>query len=294
MRHDREVIDELEALDTLQGIVRSYGEIASLRMRNIRDMVVKNRAFLTAIDDVFQDVLLAYRQRQLKLNLNRMSKKNEQITFLSHNGKTVKVLLSANTGLYGSVQDDTFRTFIKDLDETECEATIIGKHGLSLFSAEKGENYPYTYFDFPDYGTNQRLLAAIIKHLVQYTQVDLYYPRFESVIAQTPATLSISSETFLQPRKEAKLTHEYIFEPTIEGVLAFFETEVFVSLFDQTTRESQLAKFASRITAMDSADENIGKRRHEVVIIKQVMEHLESNRRQQTLMSSVFLQEPQI
>ena len=43
-----------------------------------------------------------------------------------------------------------------------------------------------------------------------------------------------------------------------EGVASeTFETQIFASLFDQSIRESQLAKFASRILAMDRAEQNI-------------------------------------
>jgi F0F1-type ATP synthase gamma subunit len=48
-----------------------------------------------------------------------------------------------------------------------------------------------------------------------------------------------------------------MFEPSVEKILMFFETQIFASLFDQAVHESQLAKFASRILAMDRAAQNI-------------------------------------
>ena len=42
-----------------------------------------------------------------------------------------------------------------------------------------------------------------------------------------------------------------------ETILIFFEKEMFSSIFEQTLSESQLAKFASRMLAMDAAGEKV-------------------------------------
>ena len=49
----------------------------------------------------------------------------------------------------------------------------------------------------------------------------------------------------------------YLFEPDLEKIVAFFETQIFSNLFKQTVHESHLARLASRITAMEQALERI-------------------------------------
>jgi F0F1-type ATP synthase gamma subunit len=209
-----------------------------------------------------------------------------KVTFLAHNGKTVAVLISANTGFYGNVVQDTFKEFVDNVKKENHEVTIIGKLGLSLYlNHEPGR--PYTYFSLPDYGTDQQKLAEVIRHLVQYEEIRVYHGKYLSVVTQKPNKYIISSGTqLMQPKTEPE--REYIIEPSVEKILGFFETEIFASLFDQTIRESQLAKFASRILAMDNAGVNIRKRLDEVGIEKLKLEHKITNQKILSNLSTVF------
>jgi len=56
--------------------------------------------------------------------------------------------------------------------------------------------------------------------------------------------------------KKREVMH-FLFEPSLEKILAFFETQIFTSMFKQTVHESHLSLFASRINAMESALQNI-------------------------------------
>ena len=46
---------------------------------------------------------------------------------------------------------------------------------------------------------------------------------------------------------------KYIFEPSLETIVIFFETEIFSSLLEQVFHESRLAKLASRMVLLDRA-----------------------------------------
>jgi F0F1-type ATP synthase gamma subunit len=45
----------------------------------------------------------------------------------------------------------------------------------------------------------------------------------------------------------------FIFEPTLEKIFHFFETQIMANLFSQTLLENQLARHASRVNAMEEA-----------------------------------------
>jgi hypothetical protein len=60
----------------------------------------------------------------------------------------------------------------------------------------------------------------------------------------------------------------------------FFEREIFGSLFEQTLRESQLAKFASRLVSMDQAGERIKEKLAETIVSKQQVIHRIQNKKQ--------------
>jgi len=256
MIDDRKISEEIKELQTLSTVTRAYAEIASLRMRSIREFVLKNREFLGDIDKIFRQVLTSYQKEIEKLITE--TKGGEKLTFLAHNGKTVSVLLSANTGLYGDIVSKTFTKYLDETKNENVEITIVGKLGAALFEQARPRT-PFTYFDFPDYLVDNNALSKIVSHIVQYEEIKVYFGKFQSVVTQNPDVFSISAITknTLISGEVAKQTDKYLFEPTLEDVLRFFEQEIFVSLFDQTMRESQLAKFASRIGAMSRATENI-------------------------------------
>lgn len=77
-----------------------------------------------------------------------------------------------------------------------------------------------------------------------------------------------------------------MFEPSLEKILEFFEKQIFASIFEQTMRESQLAKTASRLTTLDTASENIIKKLSIVTSEKNRTFHRQQNKKQLETFSS--------
>jgi ATP synthase F1 gamma subunit len=224
------------------------------------------------------------------LALEKNRGKSEQITFIPHNGKNVSVLMSANTGLYGNIIPDTYRMFIKEAKETKSEITIIGKYGFQLFLSEN-IGKPYTYFDYPDYGEDSNKLYEIIKHIVQYEQIHVYYGKFRNIIYQEPTMLSIVAKIEPTEKKELEVSGKrefYIFEPTLEKILIYFETQIFSSLFQQSIKESQLSKYASRFVAMDKAGLNTKEEIKKLLFEKNRVTHNNLNKKQQSLVAALI------
>ena len=283
MADEQEIQSDIAELTTLRTLVRAYEEIASYRMKRTRDSVLANRQFLTELNDVFEQVRISYARKVNELAKEKGKPGEEKITFLAHNGKTVTVFLSANTGLYGDIVQSVFDLFIEEIRQGKNEVTIVGKHGLSLFLSEEPDR-PYTYFDLPDNAVSSSDLDEIIKHIVQYEEIHVYYGEFINVVQQKPNRLTISAEISLK-EDVVKGKNFFIFEPSLENILMFFETEIFASLFEQSVREGQLAKFASRVMAMDSADVNIAEKLSELKFEKLRVLHRVANRKQLNSMS---------
>ena len=72
----------------------------------------------------------------------------------------------------------------------------------------------------------------------------------------------------------------YIFEPSLETILQFFETEIFASMFEQIVREGELAKNASRVISMDQADINIKLKIKNLKLIALRSRHEKANKKQ--------------
>lgn len=287
MLYLKDIDEEIKQVESLHELTQVYGEIASSRMKKIRGYVLRNREFLDSIKSIFEDTLAAYAQKLSKLVVEGKLKKGGNVTFLAHNGKRVSVLISANTGFFGGIVKETFDEFLKDVRTGDSEATIIGKVGRGMFlEAEPGR--PYIFFDLPDFGIDSTKLSEVIKHLVAYSEIKVYYGKFQSVVTQKPDSQVISAGTPVTDNIVAPKTM-YLFEPSVEDILMFFETQIFASIFDQSLRESQLAKFASRILAMDSASQNISKRISELNLKKLSFSHKVANEKQLNSLSSVVI-----
>lgn len=280
------ITNEIETVNNFKNLCDIYGEIASIRMMKIREAVLKNRDYIFSITQIFYDTLASFLRRGSHISKMHMTPGTNRITFLSHNGKMVFVFISANTGFYGDVVKKTFNKFFNDLKTNEAEVTIIGKIGKKIFT-ENFPQKPYTFFELPDYGTDKNKLLAIINHLVQYDEVRVYYSAYDTVINQRPLMSNLTAGTTLIQKAE-KSKEEFIFEPSVEEILMFFEKEVFGSFFDQTIRENQLSKLSGRIMAMDRASISIKNRLKDVNFDYLKIRHREMNKKQLSSLQSLL------
>ena len=281
---------QINYLEMLQKLTKAYAEISSARMQTVRGGVLSTRDFLESLTEIFHEVRDSYTKEVL--NLAKKKNKKEKLTFLAHNGKVVSVFLSANTGLYGEIMQSTLNRFLEAIDKDGSEITIVGRLGLSLFLS-RYPNRPYTYFDYPDYGNNKEKLTEIVRHLVQYESIHVYYGKFRNIIKQEPDSFEINAQTPINTLAEDKAKGKeeeakYIFEPSLEGILMFFESEMFGSVFQQAINESQLAKFASRMIAMDRASQNILESLGAAKLESLKLAHRLTNKKQLNSVSGIF------
>lgn len=282
----KELTREIEFLTTLRTILETYEEIAATRMARIRSSVLGSRDFLLEINAIFQQVKVSYKaQVDFFMKRNRI-KDPSKLTFIKRNGKTLYVLISANTGLYGDIIRKTYDVFIENLKKEPADVAILGKLGFEIFSAEKIKA-PVTYFEFPDSKMDNEIVQKIVEHIIQYEKVLVFYEQFNNVISQSPIVTNISGDPL--PWEKGGPQARYFFEPSLEKIMEFFEKEIFGSIFQQTIFESELAKFASRMVSLDFASENTKIRLRQVTLAKNRIKHQEDNKRQLEKFASMRL-----
>ncbi|OGK25201.1 hypothetical protein A3A46_01755 [Candidatus Roizmanbacteria bacterium RIFCSPLOWO2_01_FULL_37_13] len=176
--------------------------------------------------------------------------------------KSVSVFLSANTTLYGDIIARIFKLFLENIDKKETDVIIIGRLGRRLYE-ELETKKPYLYFELPDFEINLENLKPVIYYLVKYKTIMVYYGKFESIVTQQAAASNISGDQRFGADKkpgtssDPGLGTKFLFEPSLESIMAFFEDLITLYLFRQTVFETQLARWASRIMAMEKAQVNI-------------------------------------
>ncbi len=141
----------------------------------------------------------------------------------------------------------------------------------------------------PDSSINNDDLKKIIAYIITYEKVFIVYGRFENVITQEPIVTSISGDPLPASQSESGPKIKYFFEPSLDKIMQFFEAEIFASLFEQTVFESQLAKFASRMTSLELRVENITNILKVITLEKEKVRHRIMNKKQLETFSSMAL-----
>lgn len=289
MVNKNKIADELGLVGTFKMLVQAYEEIAVIKMQRVRNSVLSSREYLSRLSEVFYDVKSNYKKQIEKL-LAKNKKGVGAFSFLTQtkNGKSVSLLLSANAGLYGDIVGRVYRLFIESIKKEQTDIVIIGKIGKELFDTEKiGRNYDY--FELPDTGVKLEDLKQIVNKILNYEKVDVFYGKFKTVVSQDPTVTNVSGESFEEAKEEAKEKITFHFEPSLSRIVQFFQNQVFTSLFKQTISESELAKFASRIKAMEDALSNIEKTEGNLISESRRVTKLIRNKKQIEMLAGISM-----
>jgi|SRR5690348_17277122 len=286
------VEEDLEALNTIKDLAESYEEIAVIRMQKIKESVLKTRDFLAGLSDIYVDLKSSY-EREVKDLMERIKKGEKTLLQgLQKNGKTLMVYLSSNGRLYGAVTQKTYRLFMADLKKEEFKGSdiaIIGSAGKEMFEGSS-ERRPFEYFEIPDTSVEVEHIKKIMEKFIQYEKVYVYYGKFGNVIKQTPISTSITGEDIFETEVVSPTPREdkFIFEPTLEKIFHFFETQIMANLFSQTLLENQLARHASRVNAMEEALGHIEEETKKLNALTIRLKHLSQNKKQLETISGVI------
>lgn len=240
---------EILELSDVGKMIQAYQEIAAMRMRRTKEFVLQDRAFLKGLNDIYNEVYTIYDKRP---RMVRAVKSKQYVR--KTNNKTVFVLLSANTGLYGNIVRKTFDLFSRDLKRAPSDVVIAGKFGRKFFE-EVFSNRPFKFFDFEDAGLDIKNAREILRYVLRYENIIVYHGLFENILEQKPVKTVVTGTMGLpETVKSANAkSNRYIFEPSLEEIVSFFENEILSSIFNQSTYEANLSKFASRMISLDRA-----------------------------------------
>jgi len=260
-------------------LVEVYEEVAATQMQKVRGAVLQSRQFQEGLLAVFSRVKKAYLKQQKTAKLHRVS-----------NGRVVAVFVAANSGLYGDIVDRVFDEFVEYVKKDKPDVVILGKLGVSMME-DKLPKFLYNYFDFSDKTVEQESFEMVIRYLIQFEKIVVFHGRFKTILSQDPSVTWVSGERLDQGEggQEAKVETDYLFEPSVDDVAKVFEGEILASSFEQTLHESQLAKFASRMLALDRSVDNIEKRVEAVRRQGRKINHRLFNRGQLATISGISL-----
>lgn len=271
--------NEIIGLTDLKELIESYEEIASIRMRRVKNFVLRNREFLEGLTDMYHEVG----------NYNEYIKRQEQkIKEKPKLEKSVAILLSSNTMLYGNIIRKTFEDFYTYITSNDIEVVIVGKTGRQMMIERDGSR-KIKYFELSDSALDNVKLREIYDYASKYDGIYVFHPRFESILQQISTSTVISEKIEFEQKEDRLAITNYIFEPSFQEVLNFFDKEIVLSIFEQTLHESNLSKFASRMISLDYAVDNIGTTLSVLNMSHERVKHSIMNNKQLNVLAGISL-----
>lgn len=289
MEEKRRIEEELLSLRSLKLLAQAHEEVSTIRMRLARGSVLATRDFLTSLSEVFVNVKSAYKKHLLMMiEKNKGTNASSHIALTPKNGKEIYIFLSANNKLYGDIIPKVFSRFREQCEKKEVDIAIVGKLGKELFDASDIKK-PYRYFEIADSEKGIDDLKPLITYILPYESVTVFYGKFINVVTQDPVVSNISGEESLGANDNDTKEYSFLFEPSIEKVMGFFESQTFFSLFKQTIHEAELARYGSRIKAMEQALETLNKQIQTLTGSERRVKNLISNKRQLERIAGISL-----
>jgi ATP synthase F1 gamma subunit len=288
MNYLKAIIEQIENLTNIKDIMNASEEIASMHMRAIRNKVLLSRDLNDELTEIYREVTTSYTKQVHQLMTLQGKNNNPFKTISSHNnGKIACVYLSANSGFFSKILEKTYHEFIEYLNNHNAEPVIIGEFGKRLFM----NDYPdkkFISYSFAEDETSETTIKQITKDLSEYDNVIIFYARFESMAQQNVQSLDVSGEKGGSENEKTTQPH-YLFEPSLEKIIGFFENEIFAGIIHQAVTESELARYASRITTLDIAQENIKQKLKAIALEERIATHRIINKKQTEALAGISL-----
>lgn len=238
-----QIIEEGEALKT---IAQVYTDIASAKLKKIRNAVEANRFFLNELTSVYKVV------KEMGLRKGILPKKNN---------KTISILITSNYHFYGDINNKLIKFYLNNIPNLTTDQIIIGQTAVTyLQEIDYLARSPIKYAPFILQSDYPKLdeLNKLVSVIQPYQQILVFYSELKTVMTQIPRYKDITQNPSYQAKmaKEEKLEPIFIFEPELKKILDFFESQVTNLLLQQAFLESELARTGSRLVSMDQAQTN--------------------------------------
>ncbi len=239
---------ELDNLETIGFVTTALFEVSAEKINRLRTAFEKNSKFYTEITKLYQAVKQTARAR------GELSEKTTGKAARDTN-RSISVAFTTNSRFYGSVNTEVMRTFLKNMQDPQSDYLIIGRTG-GLFM----RNFPehpaqVSYLLFKEDEPSDEEMRTFLDTIAPYEHVYVFHSSFVNVFTQKVSALDVAYMPSLEDSENTTEKIDYIFEPELPKILAFFETRVRHLLFQRIMLEAELARTAARLISMNQAQD---------------------------------------
>ena len=252
----KEIKESLKAIANIEAVTKTYQEIANLRMNKIRQEVLDNRELTEELSRIY---VLVKKAHAVQFKNKKLTKARELL--IKNKKQRVVVFLSCNERFHGTLILDIWKELLNFLTGHKADLAVVGRIGKYL--AERGGfGHKMFYFELDDDEPEKERIKGIIEFIKNYREIIIFHGRFQTILFQKVVQSDISGGSI--EKKELGKIKNYLFEPSPEAVLDFFETELMSAFFNQAILEHRLSRYATRMIAMYQATGSAKKRRKEL------------------------------
>lgn len=275
MRKANAIEKDAREITTVQNLTGVFESLASTQVAKVKNKVGMSKEF-------FQLIWKRYSAIRFDPN-SRIT--NRQLG--AGDGKKVFVLISAEAGLSGDIDQRLVETMHRDYDPKNTDIIVLGSHGANQLS-QRGIPY-IRFFQVPE--TDQYIdVSPVIEALDPYEKIIVYYEEYVSLGVQNIQSIDLISnvrDMSEGAEDDVMTTEDTIFEPSLEEIADQMEMTMMTLALSQTILESSLAQAASRFNAMAVAKKRAGELLDDFMMEFHRSKRSESDRRLREVMISI-------
>jgi ATP synthase F1 gamma subunit len=245
MRRASAIQQDSEQITTVQDLTGVFESIASTQVAKVKSKVSLSK-------DFFQ--LLWKRYISIRVDPgSRITNRG-----LADNDKQVFILISAEAGLSGDIDQRLIESMLQSYDKSTTDIVVLGSHGATQLT-QRGIPFSH-FFKVPE--TDRYIdVSPVIDAVSSYAKIIVYYEEYVSLGVQEIKTIDLvsSMRDMSGGLDEDMMTVEdTIFEPSLDEIADQMEMTMMSLALSQTILESSLAQAASRFNAMAVAKKRAG------------------------------------
>lgn len=241
MRRASAIEREAEQITTVKNLTGVFESLASTQVAKVKDKVEESKSFF---------YLLWRRYTSVRVDPQARITNRD----LGETGKKVFVIITAEAGLSGDIDQRLISTMEENYDPKTTDIIVLGSHGASQLTQH---DIPYVrFFKVPE--SDQYIdVGPVIEAILPYSQIVVYYEEYVSLGQQNIKSIDLisSMRSMSEEADEDSMTAaDTIFEPSLDDIADEMELTMMRLALAQTILESSLAQAASRFNAMATAE----------------------------------------
>lgn len=245
MRRPNAIEKDAIEIGTVQDLTSVFESLASTQVAKVKNKVELSKEFFQLIW-----------QRYSSIRIDPKTRITARETGM--NGRKVLVLISAEAGLSGDIDQRLIETMKESYTPHDTDIIVLGSHGASQLTQQ---DIPFVrFFQVPE---SDRYIdvSPVIEAVKPYEKIIVYYEEYVSLGVQNIRSIDLiaSMRTMSEDAEEDIMTAEdTIFEPSLDEIADEMEMTMMTLALSQTILESSLAQAASRFNAMAVAKKRAG------------------------------------